>query len=377
MAHGSFLFWEGTTEVLDDFNKPEQPQKTLDAESSAPSLATNAAAPPSLPVAGDFDEDAFLKQLEADMANLMGGGGGTGGGPPVAAAANNAGPGNVEAPAANQSLDTEIEELSKMLKDSGIEPEKFLGALLAESMKPGDAEPKEEAGSSSVDTAGERGSFQDTIRQTMNRMQESGDRATAAATTESDIPADLLAQLIQAMEAGTSAEGEDADINKLFAGMMEQLSNKEMLYEPMKELHTKFGPWLEENRTKVSAKDRARYETHAQLVGEIVAKFDEEGYSDDKPEDRSYIWDRMQAVSNFFFFFLSYPSSVEYLTFFLFFSPRRCKPRAVHQRNSSPIRSRTTTKFPRIVLSNKSDGLPFSLRETISKRALLKTPRCK
>jgi peroxin-19 len=314
MADDSFLFWEGTTEVLDDFNKPEQPQKTLDAESSAPSLATNAAAPPSVPYEGDFDEEAFLKQLEADMANLMGGGGGTEGGSPVAAAANNAGPGNVETPAANQSLDTEIEELSKMLKDSGIEPEKLLGALLAESMKAGDAEPKEAAGSSSVDTAGERGSFQDTIRQTMDRMQESGDRATAAATTESDIPGDLLAQLIQAMEAGTSAGGEDGDINKLFAGMMEQLSNKEMLYEPMKELHTKFGPWLEENRTKVSAKDRARYETHAQLAGEIVAKFDEEGYSDDKPEDRSYIWDRMQAVSNFVFYFLSYPLSVEYLT---------------------------------------------------------------
>ncbi|KKA17687.1 hypothetical protein T310_8369, partial [Rasamsonia emersonii CBS 393.64] len=108
--------------------------------------------------------------------------------------------------------------------------------------------------------------------------------------------------LLKAVEAGAAAGGEDMDLNKMFMGMMEQLSNKEMLYEPMKELHSKFGPWLEENRTKVSAEDLARYETQARVVREIVAKFEEEGYSDDKPECRAYIWDRMQEVDRAFIF---------------------------------------------------------------------------
>jgi peroxin-19 len=280
---------------LDDFNKPKlsadvEPSATSGPGRSEPTASTG---PTTAPPAGEFDEEAFLKQLEADMmANLMSG---AGAGPSA-----EAGPGGADNPKeANESVDKELEELSKQLKDSGIEPEAFLKSLIAESVLPGDPKGDSNSGgagaAASADPTAARGSFQDTIRQTMERMQESGERATAAAV-EDDVPEDLLAQLLKAVEAGSAAGGDDMDLNKMFMGMMEQLSNKEMLYEPMKELHTKFGPWLEENRTKVSAEDLARYEIQARVVGEIVAKFDEEGYADEKPECRSFIWDRMQEV---------------------------------------------------------------------------------
>jgi peroxin-19 len=85
----------------------------------------------------------------------------------------------------------------------------------------------------------------------------------------------------------------------MFMGMMEQLSNKEMLYEPMKELDVKFGPWIEKNKNsgKVSAEDMERFETQARVVKQIVEKFEEKSFSDDDPKCREYVWERMQEVS--------------------------------------------------------------------------------
>lgn len=133
----------------------------------------------------------------------------------------------------------------------------------------------------------------------MGRMKESGDKATAAASNEDDISEDMLAQLLKAVEAGAAGAGEDGDLSKMFMGMMEQLSNKEMLYEPMKELDVKFGPWIEKNKNsgKVSAEDMERFETQARVVKQIVEKFEEKSFSDDDPKCREYVWERMQEVS--------------------------------------------------------------------------------
>jgi peroxin-19 len=249
-------------------------------------------APP--PAAGGLDEkeQEFLQQLEADMmAKLMAAGADTK---------------TLEETTGFEPKD--IDELEKTFGNAGINPEDFFKELLAEAMqKPSSSKGKDASSSSTAAAADdsnatdEKGSFQDTIQKTLERMQESGDKATAATNEAGD--GDLLEQLLKAMDGaglGGAAGGENMDINQMFMGMMEQLSNKEMLYEPMKELHTKFGPWLQENRDKISADELERNETQARLVGEIVNKFDEPDFSDDKPECRSYIWERMQAVCPFF-----------------------------------------------------------------------------
>lgn len=236
------------------------------------------------------------------MASLMGGGKGAG----DAGLAAAIGEGAPDLKAQESMIDKEIDELSKQLQESGIGAEDFLKQLLSETVSPAaqkqrdgpagatktEAEPS--AGATGASSA-QPESFQDTIRRTMQRMQESGDRATAEATEEG-LNDDMVSQLLKALEAGAGSGGDDMDLNKMFLGMMQQLSNKDLLYEPIKELDGKFGPWLEENKDKVPAEDMARYRTQARVVREIVAKFDEEGYSDDKPECRTYIWDRMQEV---------------------------------------------------------------------------------
>jgi peroxin-19 len=138
-------------------------------------------------------------------------------------------------------------------------------------------------------------SFQETIKRTMERMQTSGDQATAAAAAEGSD--DFLAEILKQMQAGgLEGEGNEEDFSKMLLGMMEQLTNKEILYEPMKELNDKFPEWFEKNKATTSEEDLKRYREQQALVKEIVAKFEEANYSDANAADREYIVDRMQKV---------------------------------------------------------------------------------
>jgi len=78
--------------------------------------------------------------------------------------------------------------------------------------------------------------------------------------------------------------------------MMEQLTSKEILYEPMKELNEKYPEWLRNNESKQSAEDLQRYQEQYGVVKEIVAKFEEPEYRDESDKDREFIIDRMQKM---------------------------------------------------------------------------------
>lgn len=138
-------------------------------------------------------------------------------------------------------------------------------------------------------------SFQKTIRKTMERMQASGEQATAAAASEDQD--DVLAQMLKEMQGGgIEGPGNEEDFSAMLMGMMQQLTNKEILYEPMKELHGKFPAWMSKNKDSTKQEDLRRYEEQQRLVGEIVGKFEGDGYSDSHPADREYIVERMQQV---------------------------------------------------------------------------------
>lgn len=141
-------------------------------------------------------------------------------------------------------------------------------------------------------------SFQETIRRTMERMQTSGDQATAAATAEGSD--DFLAEMLKQMQTGdVDGAGGEEEFSKMLVGMMEQLTAKEILYEPMKELNDKFPEWMSKNKDKVPKEDLKRYEEQQILVKQIVDKFEEPTFSDSNPKDREQIVDLMQKVSCF------------------------------------------------------------------------------
>lgn len=144
----------------------------------------------------------------------------------------------------------------------------------------------------------EDASFQDTIRRTMERMQASGEQATAAAASggADDFMSEMLKQLSSGDLGALGGEENEEEFSKMLMGMMEQLTNKEILYEPMKELDEKFPAWLAKNGSTTPKEDLKRYEEQRTVVREIVAKFEEKTYSDSNAADREFIVDRMQKV---------------------------------------------------------------------------------
>ncbi|PGH18878.1 hypothetical protein AJ80_04296, partial [Polytolypa hystricis UAMH7299] len=247
----------------------------------------------------EIDEEAFIKQLEAGMAELMG----------AATTTNNP---SADSPADAAATSSAWETLAEQMAHNPTDTNALMKLLMGEDAPTTTTTTPHTAAAADAAAAEDEGqeadtpSFQDTIHKTMQRMQDSGDKAsTAAAAAADDDPTDaLLAQLLKAMEADPSLGGDSAadggdgsgggDLDKIFMGIMEQLSNKEMLYDPMKELDGKFGPWLDKNRATLADEERERFEMQAGIVRDIVGKFEEEGYEDEKPECRQVVWELMQ-----------------------------------------------------------------------------------
>ena len=138
-------------------------------------------------------------------------------------------------------------------------------------------------------------SFQETIRKTMERIQASDNQAGVAAHSEDSD--DILAKMLSDIHHDEfPGDGDEEGFSKMLLGMMEQLTNKEILYDPMKELQGKFPPWIEKHRATTKPEDMMRYDKQQRLVHEIVQKFEERDYSDSRAADREFIVDRMQRV---------------------------------------------------------------------------------
>jgi len=82
---------------------------------------------------------------------------------------------------------------------------------------------------------------------------------------------------------GEGGEGDD-ELQGILETMMSQLMSKDVLYEPLKELHDKFPSYLADNASKLSQADKDRYQSQLECVTKIVAVFENPKYSEDDPE---------------------------------------------------------------------------------------------
>ncbi|CZR59653.1 related to PEX19 protein [Phialocephala subalpina] len=254
-------------DMLDEFS-PSKPESTPSKAPSGPGRPE-----PQAPIA-DFlpeglSDEEFAKQFQAGMAELMG---------------------EIETTPDMQA------QLETMLKELGGAAALGEAAGLGPTPVPSSSKDKEtaKAGPSAGANPTEE-SFQETIKKTMERMQTSGDQATAAAASENSD--DILAEMMKAMQSGAlDGEGGEEEFSKMLLGMMEQLTNKEILYEPMKELDDKFPDWMEKNKGKVEAADWKRYQEQQIYVREIVKRFETKTYKDENAADREYIVERMQKM---------------------------------------------------------------------------------
>lgn len=213
-------------------------------------------------------------------------------------------------------MGSDLEEFTSAMEKQGVNPEDLLKAILgdatgtgSQSLEPGTKETKPQPSSGKptkpVSSSGEKEAFEETIRRTMERMQASDSHATKATTDPtsggtSSEEEDMLATLLKSLESAgggdSSAPDSEDSLSKMFLGMMEQLTNKDMLYEPMKELNAKYPEWLVSHKGKLPDEDYKRYEGQRGVVREIVAKFEEKGYSDEDSRCREFIWERMQKM---------------------------------------------------------------------------------
>lgn len=187
-------------------------------------------------------------------------------------------------------MQAQFEQFESMFKELGVAAPSASDAPVA---------PRNDPSQPATDASSAEASFQQTIQRTMERMQASGAQATSAATADAQAPDDFMAEMLRQLQSGgLDGEGGDEEFSKMLLGVMEQLTNKEILYEPMKELSDKFPAWIEKNKDTTSKEDLKRYEEQQRLASEIVSKFEESAYSDSNAADREYIVDRMQSVSD-------------------------------------------------------------------------------
>ncbi|EXJ77717.1 hypothetical protein A1O3_09946 [Capronia epimyces CBS 606.96] len=305
------------------------PGRPAASAAGAPSTAESAL-PPDIPIPqghhASESEEEFMARLTAEMSNVM-----------SKMSLDPAASASTSDDIAK--MGRELEEFTYKMEAEGVQPEDLLKAILGEETgtqvaevaeaerdrresesksksrspeklksNPGTTVGKEAAASTSSSSSSSQqksktsSSFEDTIRKTMARMESSSAAATSATAQASSAKSeeDILAEMLRALESEGAGvgDGSDGDLSKMFLGMMEQLTNKDMLYEPMKELSTKYPEWLEQNRPKIDESEFGRFSRQRVIVDEIVAKFEEPSYSDDSAQCREFVWEKMQAMQS-------------------------------------------------------------------------------
>ncbi|WFC94140.1 Peroxisome chaperone and import receptor [Malassezia brasiliensis] len=171
---------------------------------------------------------------------------------------------------------------------------------------------KEDAsgGKPSTNAPSSDASFQDVIQATMAKLKQSNADANADARAKgANDPSNLFANLgldgntdlAQMLEAlGNAGEGEGGDmseLSKMLSSMMDDLMNKDVLYEPLKDMHSRFPGFFESSQgKKLSEEERKRYKDQQAIMGDILAVFDEKSYSDSDPACKKRVSDLVSQI---------------------------------------------------------------------------------
>ncbi|KAK6203041.1 Pex19 protein family-domain-containing protein [Scheffersomyces amazonensis] len=139
------------------------------------------------------------------------------------------------------------------------------------------------------------GNFEYVMKETMERLKKSGETVDEKINNDASSanPEDMLSQLLAGLGgsgpgAGPGGDG-NFDMSKLLVDMLEQLSSKEVLYEPIKDLNTKFPDYLKENKEKLSEFDYTKYNKQYDITNEILSVFDSPTYDDNNKDQREKV----------------------------------------------------------------------------------------
>ncbi|KAG2734159.1 hypothetical protein G9P44_002165 [Scheffersomyces stipitis] len=141
--------------------------------------------------------------------------------------------------------------------------------------------------------------FEYVMKETMERLKKSGETVDEKIKNDPSAanPEDMLSELLAGF-GGAGGAG-DMDMSKLLSDMLEQLSSKEVLYEPIKDLNTKLPGYLKENKGVINEVQYAKYSSQYDITGEILAVFDAPGYSDDQKDKREKVNSLLESLQEF------------------------------------------------------------------------------
>lgn len=182
----------------------------------------------------------------------------------------------------NTSVSNETKDLQDLIKDLNIQdPEtKAQFELLVKDFEDLKSDPKD---------------FNNVMAETMERLKTSGKNIDEQIKNDqaNANPEDILTQLLSGL--GDNGDN-DLDMSKLLVDMLEQLSSKEVLYEPIKDLHTKFPDYLAEKKGQIDDKEYDNYTKQYELTKDIILVFESSGYNDDDKQQRDKVNSLLEAL---------------------------------------------------------------------------------
>ncbi|KAH3684489.1 hypothetical protein WICPIJ_004539 [Wickerhamomyces pijperi] len=139
--------------------------------------------------------------------------------------------------------------------------------------------------------------FKSTIADTLNRVKQSGGKVDQSIKDENNDPAKLVQDLFSQLNIeDTMGETGDLDLSSLLADMLDHLVQKDMLYEPLKDIDSKYPQWLIDNQPTITAEQFQKYHKQSIIIHEIVSKFEEESYRDDSKPHKEFISAKLEEM---------------------------------------------------------------------------------
>ncbi|KAI5970685.1 PEX19 [Candida margitis] len=182
----------------------------------------------------------------------------------------------------NEDFQNSVAELIKDMNIEDPETQKQFETLVQQF----ETNHRSEAESGAQQTA----NFDYVMKETMERLRKSGEDIDSKIKNDSSgtNPEDILTQLLAGMNEGGLGGG-DMDMSKLLIDMLEQLSSKEVLYEPIKDLNNKFPQYLKDNKDKLDEQQYANYTKQYDITNDILKVFEGDNYNDSNKGQRDQI----------------------------------------------------------------------------------------
>ncbi|KAG0670874.1 Peroxisome chaperone and import receptor [Maudiozyma exigua] len=144
----------------------------------------------------------------------------------------------------------------------------------------------EDSKKDSSSKAGDETDFKNVIASTLDRLKESGSNIDTNLKEESasgpgsdDVLSQLLNQLVNDNSDNGDIDFNEDGMDNAILNILNQMSSKEVLYAPMKEMQDDFVKWFDENGNDEKHKDKIDiYRKQQSLVQELVSLYEREDY---------------------------------------------------------------------------------------------------